>query len=164
MYVLLWFCVFGFLLYVSVLSLRPLSGSIFAFLKVFSVHQVAKCRVLAQFNSIVSGYCMWFPTKTWQIYLSPGPETHLPLQFWACLERRLIIVCCILTRSEQILAGNPQNHFFLHSWKIFLSIKSFRIKYTKEGIVKHSSEWIRMLSRSTVVYFGSISTNIWVYT
>lgn len=116
------------------------------------------------FFIVVSGYCMWFPTKAWQICLSPGPETHLPLQFWACLERRLIIVCCILTRSEQILAGNPQNHFFLHSWKILLSIKSFRTKYTKEGIVKHSSEWIRMLSRSTVVYFGSISTNIWVYT
>lgn len=39
-----------------------------------------------------------------------------------------------------------------------------RIKYAKEEIVKHSSEWIRVLSRSTVIYFGSNSTNIWVYT
>lgn len=173
MYLLLWFCVGCFfnlllhlhsLLYVYALLLRPLSGSILAFLKVFSVHQVERCRVLAQFNSIINGCCMWFPTQAWQTHLNPCPETYLPFLFWACLEQRLIIVCWVLTRSEQRLAGNPPKHFLLQSWKILLSIKFFRIKYTKEEIVEHSSAWIRMLSRSTVIYFGSNSTNIWVYT
>lgn len=47
------FLIFSYIciLYVYVLLLRLLSGSIFAYLKVFSVHQAERGRVLAQFNS-----------------------------------------------------------------------------------------------------------------